>query len=556
MKTRALFLAAASALMLFLPASLPCSAQTTRADAEKDPVLSAMLQELGRSRDHLQLPGFQKPFFIQYRLDDVVDYTATANYGSLTGEQESHRRVVRVTVRVGDYKTDSSTERGDGSLQFAAIEDDPIALRYALWSATDLAYKNALREYTQKQAELKTVQTPPQADDFSSEKPVISIDPEAKLVLDREAWKQRIVDASALYRTDPQAKAFSDDTQYSSGSVRARALNRYLVNTEGTIVRQGSSEYLATVSLGTQASDGMRIDRSYGTTSAAADGLDSAQKFHDGVVKVLLSLHDLKNAPVISDEYHGPVLFSADASSDIFAELFAPAVAAQRPEMGTTQRTRGPYASSFQARVLPDFLKVTDNPGLTSFDNKPLLGAYQVDDEGVAAQPVTLVESGRLTNYLIGREPVKDFPASNGHARAGIAQPARPITGVLHVETASPATSDELMKKLLALGKDDGLQYVYRVETFGPQLTPRLLWRIQVADGKKELVRGAALDDLDQRTLRADIRAAGSDTWVDNIFGDVPQTVLAPSILIEDVTVKRADDRNDKLPYYSPPADK
>jgi predicted Zn-dependent protease len=547
LSTSILTLAAACAL------SLPCFAQSTRADAEKDPVLHAMLDELDRSKDQMQLTGFQKPFFIQYRIDDVVEYNASANYGSLTGEQESHRRIVRVTVRVGDYKTDSSTQRGDGSLQLATVEDDPIALRYALWQATDTAYKGALREYTAKQAQLKSVQTPPQADDFSAEKPVISLGPEVKLLLDHEAWKHRLIEDTGLYRTDPQAKAFAQDTQYSNGSIRGRVLNRYLVNTEGTITRQGSSEYLAAVSVGTQAADGMRIDRSYGTTSTTAAGLDAEKKFHDGVVKVLLSLHDLRNAPVVTGEYHGPVLFSGDAASDIFAELFAPAVAAQRPEMGTTQRTRGPYASSFQARVLPEFLKVTDTPALADFDHEPLLGAYQVDDEGVAAQPVTLVESGKLTSYLIGREPVKDFPASNGHGRAGIAQAAQPFAGVLHVEAATATPSDELLKKLITMGKDDGLEDVYMVETFGPDLAPRLLWRVHVADGKKELVRGAALDDLDQRTLRADIRAAGNDTFVDNIFGDVPQTILAPSLLIDDVTVKRAEERNDKLPYYPPP---
>jgi hypothetical protein len=35
-------------------------AQPTRADAEKDPVLKAMLVEMDRSMSHLQLPGFAK----------------------------------------------------------------------------------------------------------------------------------------------------------------------------------------------------------------------------------------------------------------------------------------------------------------------------------------------------------------------------------------------------------------------------------------------------------------------------------------------------------------
>ena len=65
--------------------------------------------------------------------------------------------------------------RGDGALELTALDDDPIALRSSLWAATDQAYKAALAAYAQKQAELKQVQTPPQADDFSQEKPIISL---------------------------------------------------------------------------------------------------------------------------------------------------------------------------------------------------------------------------------------------------------------------------------------------------------------------------------------------------------------------------------------------
>ena len=76
----------------------------------------------------------------------------------------------------------------------------------------------------------------------------------------------------------------------------------------------------------------------------------------------------------------------------------------------------------------------------TKFD-RPLLGAYSVDDEGIPAQAVKLVEAGRLENYLIGREPVRDFPQSNGHGRAGITGAARPMIGVLKV-TAEDGLSD------------------------------------------------------------------------------------------------------------------
>ena len=88
--------------------------------------------------------------------------------------------------------------------------------------------------------------------------------------------------------------------------------------------------------------------------------------------------------------------------------------------------------------------------------------------------------------------------------------------------------------------------------TLGGELTPRLLYRV-ASDGKRELVRGATFDDLDQRTLRSDVLAAGQQPWVANYFGDVPETVIAPALLIDDVTIRRANRKNDKLPFYPPP---
>ena len=63
----------------------PAAAEQTRADAEKDPVLKAMLTELDRSMSQLQFTGFAKPFFIQYRIEDVDDFQTSAEFGSSEG---------------------------------------------------------------------------------------------------------------------------------------------------------------------------------------------------------------------------------------------------------------------------------------------------------------------------------------------------------------------------------------------------------------------------------------------------------------------------------------
>jgi TldD protein len=460
--------------------------------------------------------------------------------------------VARISVRVGDYKTDNSGPRGDGALQLTTIDDDPIAMRSSLWTGTDQAYKAALAAYAQKQAELKQVQTPPQADDFSKEKPIISLAEPLKLAVDEKAWDDRVAHDSGIYRTDPAVSATQHDIQYSTAAFHARVTTTWIVSSEGAIVRKSASNYSESFGVGTQADDGMRLDRSYGTSGVAMSDLDNAEEFKKHVVTLISSLSDLRKAPLVEEEYHGPVLFSADASADTLHSLLAAGVTATRPKLGTEARTNGPFASSYHARILPEFLTVIDDPALKTWDGKDLVGSYSVDDEAVPAQTVKLVADGHLENYLIGRTPVRDFPESNGHARAGVAGPPRPVIGVLKVTAQQGLTEEELNQKLLGIAKDRGLKRVYYVETLGAEATPRLLYRIDL-DGKRTLVRGAVLEELDQRALRSGVEAAGKSLWVANYATEIPETVLAPALLFSDVTVKRANETNDKLPYYPPP---
>jgi TldD protein len=550
MKSAVSSILCAGALLSTMAVTNIATAATPQTD---DPTLKAMQAELDREKTQLVLQDMQRPFFIEYRMDDINTFEAVANYGALIREEGGRQRILRVTVRVGNYKLDSSTGRGEGTVVLAPSDSDPDALRYALWSATDEAYKNALRAYSAKEAALKRFQSTRAEDDFAQVKPVTHIAPLVKLDIDRNEWKKRIIDASGLYATDPEVKSFAEHVQYSTSNVRGLAMNRYLVNTEGTVVRQGYTGYSAMVSLGGQATDGMAIARDNGSTAAEAKDLESASAFHKRVIDDLKSLEALRNAPLVAaEDYHGPVLFSGDAATDVFTRVFVPGVEAERPELGTTARTTGPYNTSYKSRVLPELLSVTDDPLQTKFEGKPLLGAYEVDDEGVPAQSVDIVSNGTLQNYLIGREPIKDFPSSNGHGRAAPAQAAHARVGVLIVKPKETVPAAELNKKLLEMAKDRGTD-VYAVETMGGnEVTPRLLYRVH-PDGTRQLVRGAAFDEVDARSLRSDIVAAGDDPYVANSLGLVPQTTIVPSLLFDNIGVKRATEEQQKLPYYAPP---
>jgi TldD protein len=520
--------------------------------AAADPMLRAMQQELDRERELLLLPGMQRPYFVEYRLDDFHTYEALASYGALTREERNHQRVVRVTVRIGDYTTDSSSSRGDGVVQLAPEDNDPAALRYALWITTDEAYKGALRAYAAKQAALKRFEKGPTEKDFSAAKAEIHLEPLVKLELNEAEWKKRIVDASGVFLTDPGLKTSAAHVQYSSANVRGVVVNRFLVNSEGTVLRQGYGGYNASMSVGGQADDGMRLSRDNGTTAVKAAELESAEAFHERAITNVKTLEELRNAPVAdAEDFHGPVLFSADAATDVLNRLFLPNVEADRPEMGTTARTTGAYQSSYRAKVLPEFLEATDDPRMKTFNGHELLGSYEVDDEGVPAQAVDLVAKGKLTNYLVSRTPIRDFPESNGHGRAVPGQAASAQASVMVFKATTSFSGAELHQKLVAMAKEQGRD-VYEVDTLGGELAPRMLYRVH-PDGTRQLVRGAVFDELDNRSLRSDVVAAGNDQYVQSTLGALPQTTIGPSLLFGDIGVKRATEEQQKLPYYGPP---
>ncbi len=538
-------------LLFAVPAFAQFSPEALKA-AASDPMLHAMQQELDREVPLLLLPGMQRPYFVEYRLDDYNTYEALANYGALTREESNHQRVVRVTVRIGDATIDSSSGRGDGVVELAPEDNDPAALRYALWITTDQAYKGALRAYAAKQAALKRFEKPPTEKDFATAQAEIHLEPLVKLELDKAEWKRRIADASGAFLAEPALKQTAADIQYSSANVRGVVVNEYLVNTEGTVLRQGYGGYNASISVGTQAADGMRLSRDNGTTAVRASELEGAEAFHKRAVVDVETLEALRHAPLAdAEDYHGPVLFSGDAATDVLNHLFVPNVEADRPEMGTTARTVGAYQSSFRAKVLPEFMNVVDDPRRKTFEGKELLGSYAVDDEGVPAQAVDVVEHGKLMNYLVSRTPIRDFPTSNGHGRAAPGQAAHARASVMVFTSTAPVKDAELHAKLIAMAKEQGRD-VYEVETLGGELVPRMLYRVH-PDGTRELVRGAIFDELDNRSLRSDVVAAGETLYVQESLGALPQTTIGPAMLFDDIEVKRATEEQQKLPYYAPP---
>ena len=511
-----------------------------------DPVLRAMLAELQRSKSQLKLEDTQPPYYIDYRLMDVDQYVAEAAFGALRTSMRTRIRMLRIVVRVGDYKHDSYYGPGQGIVDVGPLDDDEATLRHQLWLGTDRAYKAAAEAYTAKQAELKKYTVDQPVDDFAQASPVQSTGPLASLDFSPQPWLTTLEEASALYKTDPAVQSLN-------ASLRFSATNRYFVSSEGTVVRSGDSFYLVYVGGYTQAADGMRLDRSHGYQVRQPRELPTKEEVLSRTRRLLVSLKQLRDAPVSEEEYRGPVLFSADAASGMMSELVGPNVLGRRPTLGQNARTIGEWANNYKSRVLPDFLSVIDDPTVTTYDGHALMGAYSVDDEGVKPSRVSVIEKGQLVNFLLSREPIRDFPNSNGHGRAGVTGPPLPSLGNLIVQSADPIGSDELKKKLIEACKQRNLPYGYFVDTLGPRLTPRLIYRVSTQDGHQELVRGAVFGDLDTRALRNNIVAAGKEVDSEDQLDPIAQSVVSPGLLFDELEVKRGDTAKQKLPDYPPP---
>ncbi len=521
------------------------SASSSATAADSDPILQAMREELDRSKAHLKMENVAAPYYIEYSVTELNEYVAEAAFGALRQKQDSHGRSARVVVRVGDYKQDSYFGPGTGFVDLAPLDDDPIALRHQLWLATDQAYKAAIQALAAKKAVFSQFSSGQPFDDFAKAPALQSVSPLAKLDFNPAPYDGMLEKATALFRTDPKIQSLTSQ-------LRFRAVNRYFVNSEGAVIRKGYTVYFMNLSGATQADDGMRLERSPYYSTAVLKELPSAETFQSDAVKMVATLKALREAPVVDEEYRGPILFSNDAASDVFYGMIGQNVVGKRPKPGDSSRTEGDFASSYKSRVLPASISVVDDPTMKVFDGKTLIGTYDIDDEGVRGEKVSVIQNGELINYLMGRQPIRDFPSSNGHGRAAPAQAPEPSLGILIVESKQPLSADDMKKKLIEICNQENKAYGYRVDTLAGY-NPRLLYRVYASDGHEELVRGAEFNELDARALRNDLIAAGNDPLVSNREGQIPMTVIAPSILFDEIEVKRTDAKNAKLPEYPPP---
>ncbi|HXO04104.1 MAG TPA: metallopeptidase TldD-related protein [Candidatus Sulfotelmatobacter sp.] len=579
-------------------------AQAAVPPSETDQTLHAMHDEMERARTRLQIPGVQKPFYIEYRLMDVDIRAVTASFGSLVNSSATRNRFMSVDVRVGDYHLDSSnfiSEEGFqgflGSTGQVGIDRDYNSLRQDLWLATDQAYKQAVTQMSLKQAFLRSLTKPPEIDDFEQTPPTQQIDPRMDPDWTSRNWEEEARKASEVLKNFPQLNG-------ARVNYYMVYVTYYLMNSEGTTLRTSRSLAAIEAALDTQADDGMPLHNFYLLYLARPADLPDPDAVAKSLTQTGTDLIELRASPLVSD-YTGPVLFDAPAAGSVLAQVLSPSLSGARPplSMGSSFDAimerfggRSEWSGRIGTRVLPANVTLVDDPTLKEFQGKPLLGYFAVDDEGVKAERVTLVDNGVLRDFLMSRRPGPDFQKSNGHARSSNLSDTLPLPSNLFFQASESLDAAALKKKFLSSCHDDGHEWCLEVKRMdNPALSsirqedfndfigsiagglssgermPLTVYRVYVADGHEEMVRGGHIEGLTLRSLR-NILGIGNDSTVGTYMqnpaggfagtalgafgsaqGGIPTTVTAPSLLLDEIEIRGFHGEPRRLPLVPAP---
>src|SRR5262249_18968109 len=534
------------------------------------PVTQALEQEMKRAFALLQQKGSPPPFFISYSVRESESIDIETSLGALRSSQKDHSRLLDIDVRVGDYNLDNTHQlRGQRGANtgpaysypvLMPIDNDVDALRSVIWLETDRKFKAAVERFIQVKAN-RTIKVEEEdtSADLSRETKQSSNQAVTKIDVNTAAWEKRVKALSAQFSKYPEIYE-------GTVTISANADNDYLVNSEGTSIQHGRNSARLSIYARTKAEDGMELYRFEAFDAHSIDKLPDDKKVTQTIDTMVADLKALRAAPVI-EPYTGPAILSGRASGVFFHEIFGHRIEGHRQKSENEGQT---FTKKVNQSILPDFLSVVDDPTTERIGGIDLNGYYKFDDDGVAAQKVTVVDKGILKNFLMSRSPVSGFETSNGHGRKAPGYRTVGRQGNLIVQ-ATNTVSDAKMRAMLIeeakkQGKTFGLLFkdisggftmTSRSSPQSFQVTPIMVYRIYVDGRPDELVRGVDLIGT-PLTSFSKIVAAGDNPEIFNGFcgaesGYVPVAAVSPSILTTQIEVQKKAKSSERPPILPPP---
>lgn len=553
--------------------------------------IAAVEQEIARSLAGLRLPDAPAPYHATVYLVRADVLSIDGSYGGIVTDIHEEQAAAGVDIRVGTPERDQTGVFGqDGAWPRFNLSLVPSAelTRHKLWLALDQAFRRATGTHAQKLAILARLAGEPLPPDFGPRPEPVPRQPApapASDVIDREGLRELV---RAL------SKRFADHPHIDNGDVFVQVLRSHVttVTSEGVVLHEQRDRAVLAVLADARASDGMHLDHGAAIhlQELPRPGDELRKQGEELVDAVLAELAEMAAAPMLDDDYDGPILLAGPAAAQLLASTIAVHTAGTPAPLGDNGRVRDfepHWQDSLGKSVLPAFLDLEDDP-------REGFGRLAVDAQGVAAKPLTLVKAGVLQDLLMTRTPNTHRKDSNGRARVspGLAWGAT-ITNLELKAKKRGSPRKALEKELLRRAREDGYEYAYIVESLRdgnilgpvdregatsystgrkvPLPLPAKIYRVD-AGGKKTLVRGALFAPASMRVLRR-IRAVGqtatplplrvapgitggfgAETGMDGILSNtVDVSVTTPELLIDGLELLVERSENERLPLLEHP---
>jgi TldD protein len=533
---------------------------------KRSPLLDILKAENERQMAALRTQK-EPAHYLAYQLVEQRVVNLEAEGGALITDSDDTARNLDVELRVGTPQLDNTRNLAsdDNGLNapltrrgVVPFGEDKQAISNALWLETDRRYREAvtaLGYVRQDQSTLSKQQTAP---DFASDKAEVYVEAPAKLVFEKQQWIDRLKRCSA--------RALKGAATRGTCGAVFQLNTAWFVNSEGDQIQLSWTNAQMSVSVGVKADDGMSLSRLEQRFGRQPGDLPSDAEIDKVIATVSNDLDALHNAP-LAEPYVGPAILEGRAAGVFFHEVFGHRIEGHRQKELTSGQT---FASYVGKDIAPDWLSVYDDPSIVTLNGMQLNGFYRYDDEGVAAQRVSLIDHGKLIGFDMGRNPIKGFAKSNGHGRRSPGLPPVARQGNLVVEVAKSVPRADLEKLLIEEIKKQNRPYgmiftdisggFTNTSAFAPQafkVNPVMAYKLY-ADGKKELVRGIDISGTPLVALQS-IRAASREVETFNGVcgaesGWVPVSASAPSLLIERLEIERGFIPPDRPPLLGPPS--
>lgn len=532
-----------------------------------DDILDTMDKELKRAMKSLAKQD-SPPYFISYEIRELDQVSTTASFGALQQSSQFKTRVLTVDLRVGSHALDNSRPlRSDvPAPPFSLVSTVPLpldtnikALQKILWRETNKHFGEAKAMLTRVKAnEGVSVARADSSHDFSQEKAQQYQGEVVSLEANKNLWEDKLRLFTDVFNRDPLILE-------SRGAFQGSVETRWLVNSEGTKIRDSQPNYQLFINAQTRAQDGMELPgyRSY-LARDIGDLPDDKQVIQD-LEQLVNELAALREAPVV-DPFTGPAILTGRASGVFFHEVFGHRIEGHRQKNEEEGQT---FRNKVGQTILPENFSVHFDPGLKQVSGNPVAGHYLYDNQGVPGKRVDVVKNGLLQAFLMSRAPIDGFPQSNGHGRSQVGFKPVARQSNMVVEVDQPLTSEQLKTELIKLIREQNQEYglIFSDIQGGLTLTGRLIPNsfnvipIMVhrlyPDGREELVRGVDLIGT-PLTAFSKVLAADNQLQIFNGFcgaesGQVPVAAVSPSILLSEVEVQRKEIQQLALPILPRP---